>query len=352
MRLSGYRQVSTWMARDTLLRYPFANLLGTGLNFAGMAVQVGAVTLALLYARRLETNQPVHVLGESYLPQSSTTLLYLVGAGAGVLLLLSSLMTWWGQKLILQLRRRYYEYCMERLLGLVHERGEPDQLNDREQQVRALFMLIRRDGLYCSRYYGALIGAVVPGVTAAVALITLMGTDWPLTLALILVMVLALPFIYMGNKTSSSLSNQVDQRAPSCSTELKDQLRRSLATGADERHSAKPNSDGWMDAYMGRLGAAIHSDLVINLIMSVAIAALVVGVGYQTISSHTGWGRIAIYLVALRYFLVHLKGFARCITTMNQFYAQASRYRAYVTDGLVPVEASVLADLDDGSEDL
>jgi len=183
-------------------------------------------------------------------------------------------------------------------------------------------------------------------------LLTLMVTDWPLTIALILVMFLALPFIYRGNKVSSALSNQVDQRAPSCSVELKDQLRQTLDEGSDERETPRPASDGWMDAYMGRLGAAIHSDLVVNLIMSVAIAALVVGVGYQTITSHTGWGRIAIYLVALRYFLVHLKGFARCITTMNQFYAQASRYRAYVVDGLVPIEAAVLADLDDGSEDL
>ena len=352
MRLSGYRAVSTWMARDTLLRYPLANLVGTGLNFGGMAVQVGAVTLALLYARRLETNQPVQWLGESYLPQSSTTLLYLVGAGAGLLLLLSSLMTWWGQKLILQLRRRYYEFCMERLFGLLRERGEPEQLQDREQQVRALFMLIRRDGLYCSRYYGALIGAVVPGVTAAVALVTLLVTDWSLTLALIIALLLALPFIYRGNRVSSGLSNQVDQRAPACSMELKDQLRRSLETGSDEKASRRPNSDGWMDAYMGRLGAAIHSDLVVNLLMSVAVAALVIFVGYQTIMSNTGWGRIAIYLVALRYFLVHLKGFARCITTMNQFYAQASRYRAYVVDGVVPIEASVLNDMDDGSEDL
>ena len=68
-------------------------------------------------SRRLETNQPVHVLGESYLPQSSTTLLYLVEAGAGVLLLLSSVDDLSEDRLVLQLRRRYCRYCMERLLG-------------------------------------------------------------------------------------------------------------------------------------------------------------------------------------------------------------------------------------------
>lgn len=351
MRLSGYRQVSVWMFKDTLLRYPLANLIGAGLHFAGMALQVAAVTLALLYARRLETNEPVHLLGETYLPQSATALLMWVGLGAGALLLLSTVMIWSSQKLVLSLRRRYYEFCMERLFGLLKERGEPDQLSEREQQVRALFMLIRRDGLYCSRYYGALIGAVVPGLTAAAALGTLLYTDWPLTVALLAAMLVALPFMYRGNKVSSELSNQVDQRAPACARELKDQLRETLE-GSDHLSSDRPETDGWMDAYMGRLGAAIHSDLVVNLLMSVAIAALVIGVGYQTLTSHSGWGRIAIYLVALRYFLVHLKGFARCITTMNQFYAQASRYRAYVVDGLVPIEQSVLEEMDDGSEDL
>ncbi|MDE0882874.1 MAG: hypothetical protein OSB21_09790, partial [Myxococcota bacterium] len=72
---------------------------------------------------------------------------------------------------------------------------------------------------------------------------------------------------------------------------------------------------------------------------------------YQSITSHAGWGGIVIYLVALRYFLVHLKGLARMITTMNQFYVQSSRYRAYVLHGLIPIEGRP-GDTDDGMEDL
>jgi ABC-type multidrug transport system fused ATPase/permease subunit len=350
MRLGTYAEVTLWMVKDTLLRNRWQNLLGTSLQFAGLSAQVIAVTLTLGYAQRLESNTPLDIVGFEFIPQASIPLLVFVAAASGGLLLISSLMTWASQKIILNLRRGYYEFCMERLFRLLKERGAPQQLKQTEGQVRALFMLVRRDGLYCSRYYGALIGAIVPGVTAAAALATCIYTDWTLTIALFAALGVIGPILYRGNRQSSGLSNQVDQRAPACAKELRGQLLEGLQ-GADKTMVERPDSDAWMDAYMGRLGAAIHSDLVVNLLMSAAISTLVAGVGYQSITSHAGWGRIVIYLVALRYFLVHLKGLARMITTMNQFYVQSSRYRAYVLHGQIPIEGSP-GDTDDGMEDL
>ena len=113
-----------------------------------------------------------------------------------------------------------------------------------------------------------------------------------------------------------------------------------------------PKSANWIDAYMGRLGAAIHSDLITNLLVSAAVVSLIIGVGYQALQTGSGWGRIAVYLIALRYFLSYLQGFIRCITTMNQFHSQATRYKRFVEDGIIPIESTNAGEEQDGIHDV
>ena len=252
---------------------------------------------------------------------------------------------------MLLLRRRYYEFCTTRIFQLLEERGAPTQTQDKNLQVQGLFLLARREAIYNSRYYGSLLGSIVPGCTALAAFITLLVTDVTLTAGLLVLLALAFPFILQGNKQSSLLSNEVDQRANDCALELKAAINQQL-DGENMSQTPLPKSANWIDAYMGRLGAAIHSDLITNLLVSAAVVSLIIGVGYQALQTGSGWGRIAVYLIALRYFLSYLQGFIRCITTMNQFHSQATRYKRFVEDGIIPIESTNAGEEQDGIHDV
>ena len=162
MQLSGYRKTVSWMVRDTLLRYRWQNALGTALHFSGLFLQVTAITLAIYYAKQLESNNTLTFFGNSFIPRESLLLLFSVGLGVGLLQLISSVFIWSSQKLMLLLRRRYYEFA-PRVFFHHEERGAPTQTQDKNLQVQGLFPLARREAIYNSRYYGSLLGAIVPG---------------------------------------------------------------------------------------------------------------------------------------------------------------------------------------------
>jgi hypothetical protein len=82
----------------------------------------------------------------------------------------------------------------------------------------------------------------------------------------------------------------------------------------------------FLDAYEGRLNAVKKSMFVSDVLLAIAIFAILLSMGSSIIHEKAGWGRLIIFLVALRYMLVNLKEAVSRITSINRFFPQLKRY--------------------------
>src|SRR5262245_53405815 len=74
-QLFRYLGVVRWIVIDSMWRFRYRTGLVIGLGLLGMSLQVGALGLALHYAKLLEHGTAYHLLGRKFMPQSSRQLL-------------------------------------------------------------------------------------------------------------------------------------------------------------------------------------------------------------------------------------------------------------------------------------
>jgi hypothetical protein len=92
----------------------------------------------------------------------------------------------------------------------------------------------------------------------------------------------------------------------------------------------------YIDAYIGRLRAPRNSQFVSNILFAVAIFMIFLTLGLNIITEGKGWGKLIIYLIALRYVLVNLKQLSKNITSINRFYPQIRRYFQFIQNTGTP----------------
>uniref|UniRef100_UPI0025B98123 hypothetical protein n=1 Tax=Desulfonatronospira sp. TaxID=1962951 RepID=UPI0025B98123 len=266
------------------------------------------------------------------------SLLGLGSTAVVIVLLLSALCIYFSRRSILRLGREYEEFCGKRVFYLLGQ--NTDIFSNVENGAATdsyLFRLVKGDSRFAGRVLRMLLSLIIPGLTLVVAGTVLIYLETYLTL---LIAVLASVFAYYQIKVSKDAakhSMRFEKLAPAAGREYrgmlqhcKQQICQDKNQGLVERMFAKGPVKNQLDSYEGRLRAVEKSRLISGIFMAVILGLIILVMGTGIVREGQGWGRLLIYVVALRFAMTNLQTVFSTITAINRFYPQVRRYSLFV----------------------
>lgn len=339
-RAQRYAHLLRWIAVDSLWRYRGTSFLFLSAGMGGLVFQIAALGVAVIYAQMLEHGRVVTLLGRQVEARSEVGLLAVCGTGVLVALLLSAYLTYVSGVQSIRLRRRYQVFCSQRVLRLLAS-GFPvwPPPDKRQANLGEIMKLVRGDAAFHGRVAQMFIRAVVPAVTSILAVGVLLYLEWLSTLVVLLATLVSTVFHYRVSVAAAQGSRLMEQHAPQASRAYRERinvLRGSTVvsdtelTASDEAFFQSGGVRAFLDARDRRMRATESSKLVSNIFFAVIVFVVLLGLGMSIIFEGRGWGRLIVYLLALRYGLVSLRSLTSTITSINRFYPQLRRYRDFI----------------------
>jgi hypothetical protein len=319
-------------------RFLAAAIVATGVFAVG--AQAGALAVALRYARLLEADRTVTILGRTGAARESVPLLLLHAGFVAALLVVSALLLYFSQTRSLKLRRRYEVFCSDRVMGLVAadpgvRSSEVPVLHD-----RIVMRLARRDSRYCGRVAEYMVAAIVPAATFVVIIVGLLVIQPALTAGLLMLVGGSLGFQHRASVKGARASVEMEATSPGVSVRYKRAIR--WMRGA---RFAPPSGD-WLarnvlghadivrhlDAYEARIRLTETTRLISNIVVAAALFAILIAFGISIIESGTGFELLVVYLVALRRAMRDVGAVVQQASALNRFYPMVRRYLSFVSD--------------------
>ncbi len=310
------------------------------MSVAGIAIELGAVALVILYAQRLEQNGAVALGAQVFAARQSLTLLIGIAAVVLIALSIAAGLNYLSAMLMVTLRRRYEIFCSQRVLRLVASVSYTSWRSDPGTPLTEGFLmrLARRDARYVGRCMTSGLTTIVPLCTGALAIITLCMLHWPLTIALMVLTGLSLPLLGRINIHASRSSTVMEHAAAPASQQYRQVLDSICATSA--RHGPDDGALGslqsstavqsFVGAYERRMRAPDRSNVVTKMLFAIGVFSIIVILGAQSIGAGGGWTILLFYFVAARYGLVAVQQIVSRIIAINRFYPQLRRYFEFV----------------------
>lgn len=330
------------IAADSVWRFKKESIFILLAGFLGTSFQLLPIGFAIYYAHALEKGGIVKLLGHEFQARTSIVLLFLLGTGVFLFLLLSAWLIYFSKTKTIALMRKYEEFCSKRIFSLfgssIKVWTPPNQsfIDD-----RTISRLVRIDSRNNSRAMGILLVTVVPAITLLVSVCTLFYTNISLTCLMIVFFGIASFFQYkiniVGVRNSTRMENYVRGYALEYNQII--QRQKGISIPLSKNESWLENelfSSGkikqYIDAYVGRLKVLETSHLVSNILFAITIFVLLLIMGTRIIFKADNWSSLIVYLIALRFLLVNLRQLSRQITNLNRFYPQIKRYFQFLNN--------------------
>jgi hypothetical protein len=269
----------------------------------------------------------------SFDPRSSMILLIAGSVATFLSLALSAVSIYFSRRTIMRMARNYEEYCAKRvfrLLGLnaaVFAAAPEDAKKD-----MYLFRLIKGDAKMAGRVLRMALGLIVPVITLVAAISVLFYLQFRFTLLIALLGTVFLFFQYKVSKKAVDDSMSMEKLGGEASRQYKELLQCCKQRGypdtsqdALEKIFARGPVKRHLDAYEGRIVAGDNSFVVSGLFMAVVISLIILVMGHAIITQGAGWGRLLVYILALRYAMANLQSTFKILTGINRFYPQLQR---------------------------
>jgi hypothetical protein len=312
-------------------------VLGTGIVGVGCQVQVFA--LIIFYSRHFSSGELIHFAGYTLDPRSSLELLAAGSLSVLLLLGISAVCVYVSRNGTLRMGSKYEEYCAKRVFFLLgRHTGIPVTAGSGQcQGVAFLQRLVKGDARMCGRVLCMMMSLIVPGITLLCCVSVLFYLEAGLTL---IIAVLGLIYLFCQYKVSRKVlehSIRFERLAPLAGRELKQLIQHcKYQSHTDENRKKVENSfssgpvRNQLDAFEGRLRATENSRLVSGLFMAVIVSLIILALGGSIIREGSGWGRLLVYVVALRFAMVNLQTMFTILTSINRFYPQMIRNYQFV----------------------
>ncbi len=343
---SKYSKIFKLLITDSLWRYKRETIQIVLAGFLGVFFQAQSIGLAVYYAQTLEKGEAITMLGQSFELRSSEINLFLCGIAVLLSLLVSTWLIYIFDMRSLKLNRMYEEFCSKRILSLsgINLRFGTNSEKNGIIDDKHLLRLARSDSRCCGYVLRLILNGVAPAITFIVATAVLFYINPFLSLLMIVMMGISLIFQYKisiyGAKNSSLMEKNAAQAAYEYQRIIYQQ--KWVAAPLPEHESwlekvfTSTIVEKYIDAYIGRLKAPRSSQFVSNILLAVATFTIFLTLGLSILTEGKGWGRLIIYLIALRYVLVNLKQLNKNITSINRFYPQIRRYFQFVQNTGIP----------------
>jgi hypothetical protein len=336
--LLRYTVFISWLLTDSLWRNRWLTLSILVTGFLGVAFQVKVFALIIYYARHFSTGSPIVFAGYTLNPRESMGLLVFGSVAVSGLLCLSTLCVYFSRRGILRMGREYEEFCSKRVFFLLGMNVEiPFGEDETVRGDSYLLRLIKSDSRLAGRVLRILLSLIIPGLTLIVVVAFLLYLETGLTLIVSNLAVVFILYQYRVSRHAAGHSVRFEKMASSAALKYKELLQHyKMKVQADEssalveRVFTQGPVKHQLDAYDGRLMAVENSRLVSGMFMAVVIGAIILVMGGGIIGEGTGWGRLLVYVISLRFAMANLQTTFTSITAINRFYPQLRRYFSFL----------------------
>lgn len=323
-----------WVWKDLIHPNSKSFILIFLLDILSVLGQVAAYGLLLKYVNALEQTSELTFLGNSYVPQSSQTLLIAVATGTGALFLFYGLMDYLSQIKVIQMTKKYESFCSQRVITslsainrkLDFQKGERPDFDNRRLK-KALI----KDARYSARLVKFFQFSTVTLVKFFGSLIFMFSVNFSLTL-IILLMIIPIFFAlrHMARQVAR-LTQKRETKLPGFIYSQK-QLMQAAFTPSLEAPSdthefdpAKEVSD-FYNMYHDISRKLAKSDFIILAFIAVLAILIVLTAGNLVMFGDMSWTIFIAYIVALRYFFGSLKGLNGVFKKSSKIYDYLNHY--------------------------
>jgi ABC-type multidrug transport system fused ATPase/permease subunit len=329
-----YSSVFIKLVKDSLFRFKKDAILILATGMLGAFFQICAIGQIIYYARALERAQTLDILGYHIEARSAYSFSICI-AVLFLLLLLSAFLVYYSRSKIIALACSYESFCSKRVFSIIaYLRGlcSPGILSLYDN--RMLLLMARSDARFCGRILRMLIMLIQPSATFIVALAALLYINFVLTISVLFIMGISMFFHYRNNLKGVSSSRKMELHSSGAAKE-----KLNIMQAATRLNCIDDDFFEWMgerftkgeinqnvEAYQGRFQTIEEAKFINDIVMAVMLFLVVIVLGGNALINNAHWGRLIIYLLALRYCLNHLKTTIITFTSINRFYPQFSRY--------------------------
>lgn len=334
----AYIKFFSWLLRDSLWRNKKMTFLVLVTGILGVAFQVKVFALIIYYAKHFSSGDMISIWRHEVDPRDSIALLASMSLAVFVLLLLTGLSVYVSRRCILRLGRRYGEFCAKRVFSLLDSRFHIVNFADNSSTVDIhILRLVSADSMYCNRILTTLLSLVVPVLTLTVAGATLFYLE-PLLTCILMIFLTGFVFIQaMISRKTSFHSVQYEAERPLAGRDYRriiQHFKYQPESRTGQEIISFPFKAGairrYLDAYEGILSSVENSKFASMMLMAFMMGLIILVMGGNIIRAGSGWGRLLIYIVALRFAITNLESSFTILTSINRFYPLVRRYFLFV----------------------
>lgn len=343
-----YRRLAWWFAGDSVWRYRRQVAAQLVLSGVALALQAAALGVLLAYARVLEHGDLISVGGYRLAPQTSISLLVAaIGIGAA-LFIIASMLRLQAERGFQDLAGRYGVFCARRLLVLLaaalHGSGPGRRLPDQP----AIRKLAGGGSQICSRAFHGLLGTLPSLFGLTVFTGFLLYLDAALSLLVMLVLALSFFAFYGFSVNAVALMRErveLKRQMGESQLALLACLGRSPSPPAPgHRLFEAPFRDGAIARHFHRFfrsqGLGARTTCFASVTQALVLATVGLVKGREIIASGSGFGDLAIFLIAGRMAVGAFFGIAGSLVMINRFVPTVAEYRAAIRDMAAPGKAA------------
>lgn len=331
--LASYRLVARWVLSDAIWRFNRRVLALGAFGGLGIFMQGSALGAALLYARRLETGDPVELLGRQLDPRTDVELLVVVALAITAALLLAGYLLYRFKSGAITLGREYESLRLEETLRAARRLPHPAVPDSAALLQEDHLFQVQRDARLCGRVLRKLVEGLVPLAIVPIAGVVLLVLNPALTGLLAAVTGLVAGSMFRINRRGARASERMERLGKDATRERKEAVREVVRDDVRSPTSepASPVSETGtvrkhLDAYADRLQAIEDSGLASSLVTAVALGAILLLEGRSVLMGQSSLSGLLAYLVLLRIFLTNFMRLSRSITGVSRFYPQVKRH--------------------------
>lgn len=331
--LTNYRLVARWVLNDAIWRFKRRVLVLGAFGGLGIFMQGSALGAALLYARRLETGDPVELLGRQLNPRTDVELLAIVAIAVTAALLLAGYLLYRFKSGAISLGREYESLRLEETLRAARRLPHPAVPESAALLQEDHLFQVQRDARLCGRVLRKLVEGLVPLATVPIAGTVLLIINPALTALLAGVTGLVAASMFRINRRGARASERMERLGKDATRERREAVRDVLATdvrsGANEpppqvAETGKVRQH--LEAYADRLQAIEDSGLASSLVTAIALGAILLLEGRSVLLGQSSLSGLLAYLVLLRIFLTNFMRLSRSVAGVSRFYPQMKRH--------------------------
>lgn len=327
-----------WLIHDAIWRNKGMSFAVLVTGFLGVTFQIQVFALIIYYAKHFSSGEMMRIWKYEFDPRLSILLLVTFSMAVLLSLLLAAISVYLSRVGILKLGRKYGEFCARRVISLVSSSENIFCSNENDVvDEKFLFRLITADSIFCNRILLMLLSLIIPTLTLASTIVVLVYLE-PFLSLIILCLISIYTFLQSKvSKKTAAHSLRYEKQAPIVSQQYRaliqhlklqpqNNVGNDMAAPLYERGAVKVQ----LDTYLGLLSGVENSRLVSGIFTAIAMSIILLVMGGEIIREGTGWGRLLIYVVALRYTISNLQSSFAITTSVNRFYPQVRRYFRFV----------------------